>query len=301
MAAEAVHLSALADGVGLPGLPGQLRALLSPGRGLEAARLGAVLVDLPYFKSFPVAATRYFLGKPQPPSAWGDAFHERRPVAVGRGMLAEVSALRGAGDRERADRLLALALGYFSHLAVDYATHGLINDLAAARASRGGAQSAHHHEIEKYQSVLFHEQRNGFDFMGLRHLSRYIGVDARLLLDDPVLLPAFQRAVAGALGDAPSRLELRAWARGYAQYAWLLGTPVGKTLAPEDKKRKERARVFETPTFHYADVFGAAVARVGRYFETIWAAAGGGPFDDAAVPEGSIDHPPRLFAAQGTT
>lgn len=295
MAAEAVHLSALADGLALPGLPGGLRALLSMGgetRGLELARLGAVFVDLPYFDRFPLKAALYAVGRTQPPSAWGDAFHQERPVAVGTAMLAEARALREAGDRLRADRLDALALGYFSHLAVDYATHGLINQMAEARAKRRGAASAHHHEIEKYQSVLFHEQRNGFDFMGTPLLPRYVRVEHELLVGDVPLTAALLRAIDRALGKAPTAAELARFLRGYRQYGWILGSPAGKRLAPAAGKERERPRVFATPGFHYLDLFTTAVRRVGRYLEAAWAVREGAPLDPVAVPEGSIDHPP---------
>lgn len=295
MAAEAVHLSALVDGLALPGLPGGLRALLSlagEARGLALARLGAVFVDLPYFDRFPLKAARYAAGLPQPPSAWGDAFHQERPVAVGAAMLAEARTLRAGGDPLRADRLDALALGYFSHLAVDYATHGRINQMAEARARKRGAASAHHHEIEKYQSVLFHEQRNGFDFMGTPLLSRYVRVEHELLLGDATLVRAVRSAIGRALGRAPSERELGRWARGYRQYGWLLGSPAGKRLAPPAGKERERPRVFAAPGAHYLDLFTVAVRRVGRYLEAAWAAREGAPLDPVAVPEGSIDHPP---------
>src|SRR5688572_26807297 len=112
MPAEAVHLSALLDS--LPGSPAE--ALLR--RHGREARLGAILVDLPYFDRFALGVLRYLLRRPVAGSTWGASFHLRRPVGLGKALLRRAASLRAAAPtREDGDRLLALALGYFSHLA----------------------------------------------------------------------------------------------------------------------------------------------------------------------------------------
>ena len=74
MAAEAIHLSALLDTLDRTAASEVSRACREP-RLREAARLGSVFVDLPYFRRFPMKALRFALRIPQPPSSWGDIFH----------------------------------------------------------------------------------------------------------------------------------------------------------------------------------------------------------------------------------
>jgi hypothetical protein len=111
---------------------------------------------------------------------WGDQFHEKAPVGVGVRFLQEAKALREKpSSRAAGDWLLAMSLGYFSHLAVDSAIHPSVNRLARHRAQTVGLTPARqHNEVEKFQSIIYHEERNGFDFMGEPFLAYYIGVKA---------------------------------------------------------------------------------------------------------------------------
>ena len=90
MPAEAVHLSALQDT--LAGAAAPLAAATAGPALREAARLGAVFVDLPYFESFPRVLLDYVLKRPQRPSRWGDIFHQRTPIALGRALAESAAA-----------------------------------------------------------------------------------------------------------------------------------------------------------------------------------------------------------------
>jgi hypothetical protein len=92
--AEAIHLSALEDG--LDALDPAPRRLLETHR--EAARLGAVLVDLPYFERFRWEVVRHVTRRPPRPSAWGDRLHRAAPSRVGLELLRAARCARGARE-----------------------------------------------------------------------------------------------------------------------------------------------------------------------------------------------------------
>ena len=165
MPVEAVHLSAFEDTLAVA--PAILRRAIPPSLR-DAARAGALFVDLPYFHWFAIGLVRYALRWPQAPSRWGDLLHQRAPIRLGVA-LGEAGAvlLRSAATAETGAYLRALALGYVSHAALDTLMHPLVNRLAAEQAAALGDTVARQHgEVEKIHSVLFHEERYGFDFLG---------------------------------------------------------------------------------------------------------------------------------------
>lgn len=276
--AEGVHFSALADSrVAVP--------------HASAAKLGAVLVDLPYFERFPLAVARYLLSRPPAHSRWGDVTHHRAPIAVGRGLAEEAARLGG----EDGAWLHALALGYISHAAVDRTVHPHVNSLAAARAARlGDAHARQHVEVEKYQSIMFHDARMGFEVMGTRALYEHCAVEAAPLWIGRTG-EAVQRVLLAAWGEAPSRALLRGWARGYAQYVWVIASPLGARVAPREEKERLRGELFDGFNRH----FDAAVVRSRAWMTALDRYSRDGLFDESAraelervMPEGTIDPPP---------
>ncbi len=287
MPAEAVHLSALADAA--PRLDAEIAQALAAHP--EAARLGAVLVDLPYFERFPVELARYLLRRPPRPSVWGDRFHRESPSRVGWELLRAARAMSGT----RRGPTLSLALGYISHCAVDWTLHPLVNRLARARAARiGSPEGVEHREVEKFQSVIFHSERFGLEFMGSSTLRRHIEVRAESLLVDESLHQGIDAALRATLGSAPTRSEWRAWSRGYAQYVRLLSSPAGRLIATAPERARVRDEVYDAPDLpaRHMDAVGAVL----RYLGSAYAAFEAGLDDHAAyeraIPEGSIDEPP---------
>jgi hypothetical protein len=302
MPAEAVHLSALHDT--LSELPAAARPWVSGEGLLQAARLGAILVDLPYFDRFARAVVNYVLKRPQAASRWGDVFHHGRPIAFLRELgETAVELSRSPLTREAGERLRAVALGYASHAAIDTAMHPMVNGMARARMrTHGGTHGQQHHEVEKFQSILFHEQRLGFDFMGTLRLHRYISVDLREVERPTPLQTALRGVLHRLYGEAPCDEELGRWARGYRQYALLLASPLGKTLAPPAAKERERSGLFDGPGFPRR--FARAVAQSRRWVETFAAYLADGRFDDSAraalhreIPEATIDPDPGTEGA----
>lgn len=297
MPAEAIHLSALHDTLSSAG---RFAAALTAEPELrEAARLGAIFVDLPYFESFSVALLNYVLHRPQRPSPWGDTFHHRTPIAVGR-TLAEAGAQlqRSTATRREGQYLQALALGYFSHAAVDTSAHALINTQARERAQRlGTTLGQEHQEVEKFQSILFHEQRFGFDFMGTQTLRRHISIDLRPLSTTGPVASAVHGVLLRCHGVAPGLSRYQNWTSGYRSYVRILVSPLGKTIAPPAAKRRARPELFDQVDF--SQRFADALSRSQRWVESLCYYLQDGRFDESAqaalareVPEQTLDPDP---------
>jgi hypothetical protein len=228
-------------------------------------------------------------------SKWGDELHHGRPMLIAKSLFWRARGLYADGADAAADRVLALALGFVSHLAVDASLHPLVNRLARARAERIGDHPLRQHtEVEKFQSVLFHEARNGFDFMGRPEFAAHISVPARLIHEDAALRAAFCAGLEVALGHAPSQALLVDWARGYSQYVWLVSSIAGKTLAPERAKRSIHDEVYAGSWGTFQAAYAEAVASSRRALDCGLAFALSGDQSaeqalDAELPPGAID------------
>ncbi|MDB4985377.1 MAG: hypothetical protein JWN04_555 [Myxococcaceae bacterium] len=290
MPVEAIHVSAFCDSLAGSSVAG----VLQTGAQRDLGRLGALVIDFPYFERFPLGVMRYLLKQPTAQSAWGDRLHKGTPVRGAVSMLTAAHALRARGQAAEAERLLAFALGYVSHLAVDRSMHPLVNRMARERSSRlGGSPSHHHTEIEKFHSVLFHEQRLGFDFMGKPALRAHIEVDAHAIHRDATLWPAFATALELSTGVRTEPPLLAGWARGYRQYVWLVSSPIGKRIVPDAIKEAVRAELYvRTPYGDFVDAYAEAVQRSPEALEAAlsFVESPGSSVDLARVlPEGPID------------
>jgi len=288
MPAEGIHLTALREATAAPLLDASVRRRIV--RRDDAARFGAIVPDLPYFHRYAAEVVRYVTRVPARPSPWGAAIHDGGAVAL-LGSLLEVAR------RERDDVLGAIALGVASHCAMDRALHPLINALAR-RHPAGKSHDASHREVEKFQSICFHEQYLGRDTMGTPGITGYLTIHLAGQLDER-LIRLLREAWAGGLGEAPGAGELAGFARGYRQHAWLLGTPLGKRIAPPAAKDEARPRylrgawgTFEALLERAVDESVAVVNAAGAVLEA------GDRGDDAAaaaaglaalLPAGSID------------
>ncbi|MBL8951923.1 MAG: hypothetical protein JNK82_14165 [Myxococcaceae bacterium] len=273
MPAEGIHFSVLGDS----------------GVSSSAAKLGALFVDLPYFDAFWWGVVRYLAKVGPAPSPWGDVTHHKAPIAVGRGLMEEGVRLKG----EEGAWLRALAAGYICHAAVDRSMHPHINALARARAERlGDTPQRQHLEVEKYQSILFHDARYGFEVMGTQALLEHCDVDASPLWKKGPVSDAVQRVLKAAWGKAPSRGLFRSWANGYSSYVKLISGPLGRRVAPRPEKEAARDEVFTG--FH--ERYDAALKSSRRWMSTLQAYGDDGVFDASAraaleseMPEGTID------------
>lgn len=202
----------------------------------DAARLGAILVDLPYFHRFTGEVLRYVMGLPAKPSPWGAALHDGGAIDL---LLALIDIAR----RERDDTIAAITLGLASHCAIDRALHPLINALARKHVA-GKNHDASHRECEKFQSICFHEHYMGRDMMGTPEITSYLAIRHVDDLPDRVarlVLEGWRKA----LGTAPEAGEFTGYARGYRTHTRLLGTPLGKRLALPAAKAAAKPRYIE--------------------------------------------------------
>lgn len=286
MPAEGVHLTALREAMAAPTLDAPVRGRLV--RRDDAARFGAIVPDLPYFHRYVLEVVRYVTGVPARPSPWGAALHDGGAVAL-LGSLLEIAR------RERDDLLGAIALGLASHCAIDRALHPLINALAR-RHRAGKSHDASHREVEKFQSICFHEQYLGRDTMGTPGITGYLTIHLATQLDDR-LSRLLREAWTGALGDAPGTRELVGFAAGYRRHARLLGTPLGKRVAPPAAKEEARPRYLRGPWGAFDALLGDAIAASVAVVNAAGAVLEAGERDAAAalaalaalLPAGTID------------
>lgn len=248
MPAEGIHLTALREAMASPALATSVRRRLV--RRDDAARFGALVPDLPYFHRYVVEVIRYVARVPAQPSPWGAAIHEGGAVAL-------LGSLLAIARRERDDDLAAIALGLASHCAIDRALHPLINALARAHPA-GRSHDASHREVEKFQSICFHEQYLGHDTMGTPEITRYLTIQLANGLDER-LGRLLREAWSDALGSAPLARELNGFVRGYRAHARLLGTPLGKRVAPPAAKDEARPRYLSGPWGSFEALLAAAV------------------------------------------
>lgn len=288
MPAEGIHLTALREASASPRLDTSARQRLV--RREDAARLGALLVDLPYFHRFAGEVVRYLAGIPAKPSPWGPALHERGGAVL---LLHELVAL---ARRERDDDLAAIALGLASHASMDRALHPLINSLARLHRE-GKNHDASHREVEKFQSICFHEVYMGKDLMGTPTITAYLTIPMASRLHEPLLSARLRQAWAAALGSAPSAKEFAGYGRGYRMHTRLLGLPLGKRIAPAAAKEQARPRYLEGAWGNFSAALEAAVEASVPVINAAAAAldASAGDADAAmhalraALPVGTID------------
>ena len=247
--AEGIHLTALREAMASPALSAHTRRRLV--RDDDAARFGAIFVDLPYFHRFTNEVMRYVLGFPAKPSVWGQTLHDGGAIDL-------LGALIDVARRERDDVIGAIALGVASHCAIDRALHPLINALARAHVV-GRNHDASHREVEKFQSICFHEHYMGRDMMGTPEITSYLAIRLAEAMPDRVGVLALE-AWRRAFGTAPEAAELAGYVRGYRTHVTLLGTPLGKRLAPPAAKVAATPRYLEGRWGAFATLLEHAVA-----------------------------------------
>ena len=229
MPAEGVHLTALREALAAPSLDADVRRRLV--RREEAARLGALLVDLPYFDRYVGEVLRYALGIAARPSPWGARLHDGGAIGL-------LGAVLRIARRTRDEVVGAIGLGLASHLAIDRALHPLVN--ALARRHPHGDHGSSHREVEKFQSICFHEEYLGRDLMGDPRIARYLTLHHAHDLADAAFAAPILGAFRDAFGDAPTPGELARLGRGYRAHAALLGSPIGRRIAPSAAKERGR-------------------------------------------------------------
>ncbi|MFO0553889.1 MAG: zinc dependent phospholipase C family protein [Polyangiaceae bacterium] len=285
MPAEGIHQTALREATTSTQLDAGVRRCLV--RFEDAGRLGAVLVDLPYFEGYALEVARYLVRATPRPSPWGAALHERAAVPVALALLEHAR-------RTRSMEIAALGLGVVSHAAIDRQLHPLINALARREAPL--AHDTAHREVEKFQSICFHEVYFGADRMGTAGIVRLVQVPMRELFAKQFVCRAVDEAFAAlAPGSASSRLAVMG--RGYEQHTSLIGSPLGKRVASEREKERARPRFLSGAWGSFESVLALAVRQSVPVLNRAFALFEAGDSDrdeaeralGAMLPVGSID------------
>jgi hypothetical protein len=123
----------------------------------------------------------------------------------------------------------------------------------------GKNHDASHREVEKFQSICFHEAYLGKDLMGTTTITAYLTIPMASRLHEPQLSAQLREAWGAALGRAPSARELAGYGRGYRMHTRLLGLPVGKRIAPAKAKEQARPRYLEGAWGNFSAALESAV------------------------------------------
>jgi hypothetical protein len=289
MPAEWIHLTALRESVAAARFPADARRCVT--RHEDAARLGAVALDLPYFDRYLEEVVRYVLGRSPRGSPWGAIVHERAAVGIA------VAVLERARERG-SDGLRAMGLGLVSHASMDRQLHPLVNALARRHAGRL-THDASHREVEKFQSICFHEVYFGRDLLGHAGITRHLGVPVRELFASGDVLTALCAAYSSACAEPMAPRALAAMGSGYERHAALLGSRLGRTVASEADKAAARPRFLFGAWGTFEQALAGAIDGALPALERAWALATASSADAGAaraallelLPLGSIDPP----------
>lgn len=285
--AEGIHLTSLREAIAAPGFPAGARGCTT--RHEDAARLGAIAHDLPYFDRYLVEVVRYATKRRPRPSEFGSVVHDRAAVDIALSVLDRARALRS-------DRLAALALGLVSHAAMDRQLHPLVNALARKYAE-GRTHDASHREVEKHQSIGFHDAYFGRSIMGNSLVVRLVTVPIADLFSDRVVLDTLATAFSNGCGIPMSPALLARMGRGYAQHAILLGSPLGKRASTANERATIMPRFLAGTWGSFEAILARAISGSIEPLQRAWAFYDAGEGDAPTarralldvLPLGSID------------
>jgi hypothetical protein len=285
--AEWIHLTALREAAFLGSLATPARRCVL--RFESAARLGAIGPDLPYFDHYGEELVRYVAGIPARASSWGARVHSGGAIEL-------LGSVLDRARRERSELLAALAMGLASHASIDRSMHPLVNALAR-RFPEGRSHDASHREVEKFQSILFHERYYGRDHLGSAAIGPLIGVPAAELIATTLAGPALAQAYGRMSSESRFEKPLRRMANGYGMHRAVLSSPLGKRVASAAEKERARPIFFEGGWGNFERVLEQTVRFSVPVIEAVWAAFEATDRDAtsaraalaALLPEGSIE------------
>jgi hypothetical protein len=194
------------------------------GEDLEYARFGATLVELPWFGGVKLGVNAW-LGHGGPPT-FTRLMRERAPVAFG----VKAAELVSNGALVGTEAGLAFVAGYFTQLCVSRALEPLVQSLLVTHTKAKETPPVARHRIEWAQSLALMQDLHGSPLVGsgairtkmqIRKASGARGIGRGMY---ELMRVASQEA----FGDAPSKLEVDGWVRGFFLFSMALSSPLGR-------------------------------------------------------------------------
>ena len=229
-----------------------------------SARLGAVLLDLPYYTGIVPLTLGYWLEWPARECPLARAIHTQDPD-----LLAWQLLRRAFGDRRLPhDQRLALVAGCMAHMALDMELHPLVNFCAERDLARFGGEQSHHHRLtEKYHSLYFHRDRQGLDpigtwgFFARKTLVMKRPPFVRLRAGQP-LFGLVSELLAGLYpGHHPGPRQVARWVRNFRHFALMVCMPWAHRNSLNKGTPENRRRYYENDQFCFLDYWQRAYAR----------------------------------------
>lgn len=234
-------------------LPAPLREALE--RELTYARLGAVFHDLPFYTNIITMMLGYWLEMPAEFVPFALKLHRYHPDLFAWHFLRE--AHRDSTLLSREQRL-AIASGFFAHIALDLEIHPLVNWCARRDVLLHGGHESHHHRLtEKYQSLFFHRALQGKDIIG----SHRFFAEKSVIVEPP---PFFRRNLGipvvrwatDLLGGffhegAPSMRQFASWLRSFRHFGFMVSLPPAGRNSEKLGTEENRRRYYENADFSF--------------------------------------------------
>lgn len=185
-------------------------------------RLGAVLVDLPYYCNLAISGLRSLVGLDLHYNTWGTLLHLRAPGDLGLAILE--TATKDAG--------VHLGLGYLTHLAVDAVFHREIQSRVHREADGSRSLDSEHKRIEDEMDLHVHYNSLETPGIGTPYARRMLR-----FTPDPSWAAHASLAISKIHGNTIEPRILEKWLAQLTRYGYFSSrawVPWIKTL-PEDK------------------------------------------------------------------
>jgi hypothetical protein len=252
------------------------------------AKLGAVLVDLPFYTNILPMMLGYWLEMPGEKCPFAQQMHRHHPDLFAWHVLTESHRDHLLSRSQR----LAIMAGFFSHVALDLEIHPLVNWCARRDVILHGGNESHQHRLtEKYQSLFFHRETQGEDIVGSTRLftekTQIVDFPTffRLDIDRPVV-----RWVTDLLGgfyheSAPSMRQFAGWIRAFRHFAFSICLPMARKNSNRLGNETNRQLYFENETFSFMEYFDRAYRRSVTLLNQAYDLFASGEFDQRSQRE----------------
>ncbi len=205
MAGTLLHITIATTALDRAEIPAGLRQQIA---ATDDFRLGAVLVDLPYFEHLLLNGIRLLLKRDVRFNIWGLRLHLHSPTRLCRELFRRARDLPAR----------AMALGALTHLAVDTLFHEEIERRVSAIGSPN--PNALHKTIEDQVDLHSHRHLLGHPGMGTPYARERLR-----LAPHPTWTARFSAALLAVYKEAPPAPLLERWLRGLALFGAMHASP----------------------------------------------------------------------------